>query len=348
MASLNRKQQLLKLIVEQFIKTAEPVGSKTLIETYKLPYSSATIRNEMAELENQGYLEKTHTSSGRVPSAAGYRYYVDNLREEKTIEEEAKKQIQALFNAKDMQIDTIIKHGCEIISQMTHLTSVMLGPDANEERLNKVQLVPLSETSALAVFITDLGHIEHKIFNIPDNVSMKDLEKCVEIINERITGTVLSNIIEKVEAIKPIIAQNVKQHEAIFRAFLEAFLSFTNENVSVFGRANILEQPEFADNLDKLKELVKLFESDEMWKDFASQEDIKVMIGEENEVSNLEDIGMVTAKIDIDGLKGGQIALVGPKRMDYDRAIRLLEYFKQAIRAYYKESEDSLWQKKKK
>ncbi len=337
MEVMNRKQRLLKLIVEEFIKTAEPVGSKTLMSAYDLPYSSATIRNEMAELENQGYLEKTHTSSGRVPSATGYRYYVDHLRDDDEIDDSAKKKIQALFTKKDLEIDTIIKHGCEIISEMTNLTSVMLGPNANEERLSKVQLVPLTNTSAISIFVTDLGHVEHKIFNIPANVEMQDLEKCVEIINDRITGTVLSQVVAKVNAIKPIIAKNVKQHEVVFRAFMEAFLMFTAENVSVFGRANILDQPELIDNIDKLKDFVRLFENDQVWRDFAGKEEVSVMIGDESSLANLDDIGVVTAKISFGDNKGGQIALVGPKRMDYAKAIQLLEYFKKAIRAYYLE-----------
>ncbi|MCK9199301.1 MAG: heat-inducible transcriptional repressor HrcA, partial [Bacilli bacterium] len=217
MQELNRKQRILKLIVEEFVKTAEPVGSHSLIDKYNLPYSSATIRSEMAELENLGYLEKTHTSSGRVPSPMGYRYYVDSLREKNCIDDDTKEKIQALFSQKDIQINEVIKHGCEIISQMTNLTSVMLGPDSNEECLSKVQLMPLTSTSAVALFVTDRGHVEHKIFSIPDSIAMNDLENCVEILNDRISGTKISQVVDKVNSIKPILADAVKQHEVIFK-----------------------------------------------------------------------------------------------------------------------------------
>ena len=341
MANLNRKQQILKLIVEHFIKTAEPVGSQTLIEAYDLPYSSATIRNEMAELENLGYLEKTHTSSGRVPSASGYRYYVDYLRDDdQGIDEEAKHKIQALFSTQDLQIDNVIKQGCEIISQMTHLTSVMLGPNANEERLQKVQLVPLNANSAISIFLTDQGHIEHKIFNIPNGVSIEDLERCVQIINDRIAGTALNQIVEKVDAIRPIIAENVKHYDVIYKALLEVFKNFTNDHFSVFGRANMLEQPEFMTDIPKLKELVKLFENDKAWQDFVGDDDVSVLIGDENSISELNDIAVVSAKLDVADNQTSQIALVGPTRMDYAKAIKILEYFKRALNAYYQQERE--------
>ncbi|MEA4821723.1 MAG: heat-inducible transcriptional repressor HrcA [Erysipelotrichales bacterium] len=340
MQELNRKQRILKLIVEEFVKTAEPVGSHSLIDKYNLPYSSATLRSEMAELENLGYLEKTHTSSGRVPSPRGYRYSVDTLREKNCIDDDTKEKIHALFSQKDIQINEVIKHGCEIISQMTNLTSVMLGPDSNEESLSKVQLMPLTSTSAVALFVTDRGHVEHKIFSIPDSVAMNDLENCVEILNDRISGTKISQVIDKVNSIKPILADAVKQHEVIFRAFLEAFLKFTAERVSVFGRANILEQPEFTSNLNKLRKLVNLLENQDVWRQFDSNDDICVMIGDENTIAEIDDLSVVSANIHFDKNNNGKIALIGPTRMDYSKVIGALEYLQEAIDEYFKESED--------
>jgi heat-inducible transcriptional repressor len=340
MASLNRKQQILKLIVEHFVKTAEPVGSQTLLDQYKLPYSSATIRNEMAELENLGYLEKTHTSSGRVPSASGYRYYVDYLREDDEIDPEAKQKIQALFSKSDFQIDNVIKQGCEIIAQMTHLTSVMLGPDGKQERLQKVQLIPINDSSAVAIFITDCGHIEHKMFSIPVQVGIKDVEKCIEIINDRIAGTALDNVVEKIDALQPIIAENVKHYDIVFKALMEVFKSFSNDRMNVFGRENVLEQPEFLTDIPKLKKLVKLLENDEAWKNLVGTDDVTVLIGDENSIqSNLDDIAVISAKLNISDNQTSQIALVGPTRMDYDKAIKILKYFQEALETYNKERE---------
>ena len=338
---LNRKQRILKLIVEQFVTSAEPVGSNTLIDKYKLPYSSATIRSEMAELEDSGYLEKTHTSSGRVPSAAGYRYYVENLREQEIIDDDVKAKINQLFSQRDIAVNEIIKHSCEIISQMSNLTTVMLGPDAKEERLSKVQIIPLTDASAVAVFVTDRGHVEHKIFAVPGGISLNEIEQAVEIINQRITNTKLSEVVEKINALKPLIAESIKQHEVIFKAFLEAFLQFASDNVEIFGRGNLLDQPEFTSNVNKLRKLVNLFEDKQVWKKFDSTEDISVLIGKENSVVEFDDVSVISANISLAPNQKGKIALVGPIRMDYAKVIATLKYLQQELDRYFGEESET-------
>jgi heat-inducible transcriptional repressor len=338
---LNRRQRLLKLIVEEFINKAEPVGSNTLIEKHDLPYSSATIRAEMAELEAEGYLEKTHTSSGRVPSTEGYRYYVKYLRDVNNVDDEVKDKIHQLFSQRDVAINEIIKHSCEIISQMSNLTTVMLGPDSKEERLSKVQLVSLNEQSAVAVFVTDRGHVEHKIFAIPPGISLSELESAVEIINKRITNTKLSEIIEKINAIKPLIAESIKQHELIFKAFLEAFLQFASDNVSVFGRGNLLDKPEFNTNINRLRKLVNMFENKSVWKQFGSEDSISIQIGNENSDVEFDDLSVVSANVSLSQNQKGKIALVGPIRMDYSKVVATLKYLQDELDRYFSEESES-------
>jgi heat-inducible transcriptional repressor len=338
---LNRRQRLLKLIVEEFINKAEPVGSNTLIEKHDLPYSSATIRAEMAELEAEGYLEKTHTSSGRVPSTEGYRYYVKYLRDVNNVDDDVKDKIHQLFSQRDVAINEIIKHSCEIISQMSNLTTVMLGPDSKEERLSKVQLVSLNEQSAVAVFVTDRGHVEHKIFAIPPGISLSELESAVEIINKRITNTKLSEIIEKINAIKPLIAESIKQHELIFKAFLEAFLQFASDNVSVFGRGNLLDKPEFNTNINRLRKLVNMFENKSVWKQFGSDDAISIQIGNENSDVEFDDLSVVSANVSLSQNQKGKIALVGPIRMDYSKVVATLKYLQDELDRYFSEESEN-------
>jgi heat-inducible transcriptional repressor len=338
---LNRRQRLLKLIVEEFINKAEPVGSNTLIEKHDLPYSSATIRAEMAELEAEGYLEKTHTSSGRVPSTEGYRYYVKYLRDVNNVDDEVKDKIHQLFSQRDVAINEIIKHSCEIISQMSNLTTVMLGPDSKEERLSKVQLVSLNDQSAVAVFVTDRGHVEHKIFAIPNGISLSELESAVEIINKRITNTKLSEIIEKINAIKPLIAESIKQHELIFKAFLEAFLQFASDNVSVFGRGNLLDKPEFNTNINRLRKLVNMFENKSVWKQFGSEDAISIQIGNENSDVDFDDLSVVSANVSLSQNQKGKIALVGPIRMDYSKVVATLKYLQDELDRYFSEESEN-------
>ena len=164
---LTRKDKLLKLIVEDFIKTAEPVGSNYLIKKYDLPISSATIRNEMNALEKEGLLEKTHISSGRVPSTKGYEYYIEHLRNNK-IDDKMKNELNKVFS-NSITVEEILKESCEILSHMTNLASVVLGPSAEEEHLVSIQLIPLSLNSVTAIFVTDRGYVENKTFTITSN-----------------------------------------------------------------------------------------------------------------------------------------------------------------------------------
>lgn len=339
MTKYSRKEKILKLIIEQFIQTATPVGSQTLINEYNLPYSSATIRNEMSELEQEGYIEKPHTSAGRVPSSKGYRFYIEHLRDTE-IDEEVKSKMQELFSAKDITINEIIKHGCEIIAQMTNLTSIVLGPDSSKETLSKIQYIPLNNNSAVAVFVTSKGHVESKTFNVPNGVSVDEIGTCVDIMNDRLVGTPINDIIDKMDSLKPILAERITQHEIIFRAFLEAFIKFTNERVAVFGRNNILEQPEFTSDINKLRKLVNLIENDEIWKKIVGEGDhLSIKIGKENQLMELDDVTLVSKPIRLSNNEYGTIALIGPTRMNYNKVISALEYLSEKIDTMLKERE---------
>ena len=158
-----RQTKVFKTIVDEFIRTAEPVGSKTLLTLLDFNCSSATLRNEMAALEEMGLLEKTHTSSGRIPSSKGYRYYVDNLME-KQLDQKVVNALQTVFDARNMSIDEVVRQSCDILSQMTNLTSVVLGPESRYQTLQHISLIPINERSAVAIFITNHGHTENKTF----------------------------------------------------------------------------------------------------------------------------------------------------------------------------------------
>ena len=177
----SRKIEILKAIVESFIATAEPVGSKTLVEKFDLPYSSATIRNEMLELETLGFLEKTHTSSGRIPSTLGYRYYVEHLMVEK-IDNNLQTALQVVFSDRQLKIEEVIKRSCDILAQMTNLTSMVLGPEANVQTLEHINLFPVDQNKVVAVFITNSGHTENRVFQFEENLKLLGKENILESI----------------------------------------------------------------------------------------------------------------------------------------------------------------------
>ncbi len=324
----SREEQVLKLIIEEYIKTAKPVGSSSICEI--LECSSATIRNEMAELEKLGYLEKTHISSGRVPSEKGYRYYVDNLMKPKDMTGEDMLKLQTIFHNNSLQISDAINKCLEIISDMTNYTSVILGSSSSENKLRQVEILPLEDNNVVAIVITDKGHVEHKNLLISENISIEEIKTTTDLINKLLVGTPIDEVSEKLEfEIKPIIGKYVKQHEAIYNAFYNAFSEFaTKNNMHFVGKTNILKQPEF-NNVDKLKKIIEKFENKDIINNIKEEDNgINVYIGSENDFD--DDVTIIKTKYDIGG-ENGTIAIVGPKRMEYDKVVALLEYLKSNI-----------------
>ncbi len=319
----DRSKNVLKIIVEEYIKSAKPVSSSSICEL--LNCSSATIRNVMAELENSGYIEKTHISSGRVPSEIGYRYYVDNLMEPKEMTGEDMLKLQTIFSNNNLQLSDAISKSLEIISELTNYTSVILGSSANENLLKQVQILPLDGKNVVALVITDKGHVEHKNLSIPENISLEEMKKATEIINKLLINTPIDKVSEKLEyEIKPIIGKYVKQHEIIYETFLNVFNDVAHKSTMHFvGKNNLLNQPEF-NSVDKIKDIIEKFEDKSLVDHIKANEDgINVYIGSENEFD--EDVTIIKSKYNING-EVGTIAIVGPKRMEYDRIIGLLEY----------------------
>ena len=241
-----RQSDLLKLIVEEYVKTARPISSTSLCE--KLECSSATVRNEMAFLEENGLIEKTHISSGRIPSEKGYRYYVDYIMKPKEITGDDMLKLQTIFHNNQLMLADYITKSVEIVSEMTSLTAVVLGSSSKENKVGKVEVVPITESSLVAIIITDKGHVEHKNIILDDKVQIDDIKKTVDLINKMIIGTPIDEVGTKLEyEVKPVIEKYIKQHEVLYNAFYNAFTDFTNSNFTMAGRQNILMQPEFND-----------------------------------------------------------------------------------------------------
>ena len=323
----DRQSELLKLIVEDYIKTARPVSSTALCEIMNC--SSATVRNEMVALEDSGLIEKTHISSGRVPSEKGYRYYVDNIMKPKEITGEDMLKLQTIFHNNQLMLADYITKSVEIVSEMTSLTAIVLGSSSKENKVNKVEVIPLSESSLVAIIITDKGHVEHKNINLNEKVDITEIKKTVDLINKMIVGTPILEVGTKLEyEVKPVIEKYIKQHEVLYNAFYAAFTDFTNSNIKMSGRQNILKQPEF-DDADKIRDIISKFEDKEMVNSIKEDDNgINIYIGSENEFD--KDVTIIKTKYSING-EEGTIALIGPKRMEYDRVISLLDYIMRNI-----------------
>lgn len=323
----DRQNQILKLIITEYIKSARPVGSNLICKELKC--SSATIRNEMASLEELGLLEKTHTSSGRVPSEQGYRYYVDHLMKPKELNGEDMLKLQIIFNNQQLELNDYLSESLKLIADITNYTSIVLGGTSHDNKLKEISVVPIDNENLIVIVVTDKGHVENKKITLK-NVSHEEIRKIVNLINDLIVGTPIDEVSSKLEfEIKPIIGRYVKEHEIVYNTFYQVFKDFSSKNVNVVGKNNILKQPEFS-SVDKIKDIFSKLDNEEQIINSIEEEnnDIKVYIGKEN---NLDDEVTVIKTKYHTADQEGTIAIVGPKRMDYDRVVTLLEYIKSNI-----------------
>ena len=308
-----RQEQLLKMIVENYIKQATPVSSKQLCK--KLKCSSATIRSEMANLEEAGLLEKTHTSSGRIPSQKGYRYYVDNLLKPRKMNGEDMLNLQIILHNQSLELSDCISKSLQLVSDMTSYTAVVLGP--------------LADNQLIMIVVTDKGKVEHKTVTL-DQVNMSDVKKTVDLINKLIVGTPIDEISTKLEfEIKPIIGNYVEQHEKLYDVIYHVFDDLTHPDINVVGKTKFLEQPEFG-SIDKVKGLFAKLDDQDLIKEIKqdNSNNIEVYIGSENNIDS--DVTVIKTGFKTKN-EEGTIAIIGPKRMEYERVMSLLEFIKDNI-----------------
>lgn len=240
-------------------------------------------------------------------------------------------KLQTIFHNNSLMINDVILKSMEIIGEITNCAAVVLGSSSSENFISKVEVVPLDKNKFVALVITDKGHVESKTIFIDGDISVDEIKQTVDIINKLIVGVSLEDVSAKLEYdVKPVITKYVKQHEILYNAFYKAFsdLSGDYSNVKVSGTSNILKQPEF-DSANKIRELMKKFDDPNMIKNIKETDDeIKVYIGSENSFD--DEIGIIKTKYKI-GDDFGTIAIIGPKRMEYDRVHSLLEYIKKNI-----------------
>ncbi len=329
-----RQSQIFKNIVDEFVSTAEPVASKTLLEKYNIEYSSATVRNEMVALEKMGLIEKTHTSSGRIPSSEGYRYYVQFLMEKIDTSNYAI-ALQSFVENSYANVEEAIKNASDIISQMTNLTSIVLGPDANDQRLQHIKLFSMDEKSAVAVFITDAGHTENKVFRFNDEITLADIQTTTEILNSRLQGTKIKDVLEKMESIKPILEEAVSRHEIIYAAFSNAFNQFSSDSMYFSGESNMINQPDFVD-LERIRKLMLMMNDHQLWRNISEGEaELSLQTSNKSELAWIDDLAVVSTSLKISNSKSAKLLLVGPSRMDYERIISLIETLRDSLETIY-------------
>jgi heat-inducible transcriptional repressor len=325
----DRKNKVLQAIIEDYVATAEPVGSRTIARKYSLGVSPATIRNEMAELEEMGFLEQPHTSAGRVPSDRGYRYYVDCLMESTDVSQADQAAIRRTFERKARELDTFIRETARILSDTTQLTAVMTAPQMEKASFRELRLVPLGGDKAVLIYITDSGFIENQVLELPVEVTMLELHRVSEVLNEQLRG-------QPVEALSRTAARALQQELYRYGALLEQTLQFLEHKLEpgerhrlyLGGTTKILNQPEFRD-VDKVRALLNLLENDDVMSHLLVPPDKlpqqpNIQIGEEINIREMSDCSVVSATYRLGGEVVGRVGVIGPKRMEYARVVGIL------------------------
>ena len=327
----DRKRSVLLAIIQDYIATAEPVGSRTIARKYDLGVSPATIRNEMADLEELGYIEQPHTSAGRIPSDQGYRYYVDFLMEKNQLSKKEQIAIRNSYEVKFGEVAEVVKQTSRLLSRFTNYTSLILGPQLDDSAFKRVELIPLEEGKAVVMVITKSGLIQNRIIDIPANISGQDLQEISRVLNAKLQGFNPQEI--KNTLIKEIYLELAK-NKAIFDVTMELMDSCQNidgaRKVYLDGTLNMLNQPEFK-NIEKVKTLLTLLDQNELMSEILSpstekEQGVMVKIGEEANLSGISDCSMITATYQIDGKIVGSIGVLGPTRMEYAKVISVVDF----------------------
>lgn len=328
----DRKKKILKAVIEEYIQTAEPVSSGSLVKNHGLDFSSATIRNDMAELEEEKYLEKPHTSAGRVPSGKGYRYYVDELLKDDNISLEEMQYIKEKLQIKVNELEDLTKIATDTISEITHYTTLAIGPKSETHNIMDIKFVLLGSRVLMAVILTDTGAIKETIIKFNADITESQVESINYIFNQKLRGKPLSKIDKPMQE---YILSEMDYELQIIKPIIEQINMTLEDNSKIYleGTNRTFEFPEFQSYETARKFLRLLDTKDEMLEVLNNDiaKDINVYIGDENENEDLKDFSIITFKHQVDGKELGTIGIIGPKRMDYSKVISVMKYINKKL-----------------
>lgn len=324
-----RKKKILQIIIEDYISSAEPVGSRTIARKYDLGLSPATIRNEMSDLELLGYLEQPHTSGGRIPSAQAYRFYVDALIEPGTLTDNDMALIDGWYNERRRNIDDIFQSTAKILSRMTQNVSMVLTNQQTIANFCYLKFLPLDSQHAILCIVADDGSIDTNVIDIPLGMSSEEMDYLAGKMSKLLEDRNLSDI--SVEILQTVHT-DVVEDKLIFSSLLQAVRKMTGrrqeQKVFLGGTKQLLNQPEFRD-VERVRNLLGILEEEKVLKDLlqgGEDSGLKVTIGSENKFTGIQDCSMVQATYRLNGQIVGTMAVLGPTRMEYGKVISVMDY----------------------
>lgn len=324
-----RKKKILQIIIEDYISSAEPVGSRTIARKYDLGLSPATIRNEMSDLELLGYLEQPHTSAGRIPSAQAYHFYVDALIEPGTLTDNDMALIDGWYNERRRNIDDIFQSTAKILSRMTQNVSMVLTNQQTIANFCYLKFLPLDSQHAILCIVADDGSIDMNVIDIPLGMSSEEMDylagKMSKLLEDRNLSDISVEILQNVHT-------DVVEDKLIFSSLLQAVRKMTGrrqeQKVFLGGTKQLLNQPEFRD-VERVRNLLGILEEEKVLKDLlqgGEDSGLKVTIGSENKFTGIQDCSMVQATYRLNGQIVGTMAVLGPTRMEYGKVISVMDY----------------------
>lgn len=332
-----RQELILKTIIQDFTRTNEPVGSKTVMTQLPIKVSSATIRNEMAVLEDQGLIEKTHSSSGRIPSSDGYRYYLDNLVVPLQLSESVYNQIVDQLDRPFHQVNEIMQEAAKILSDLTNYTAFAEGPESHDVTITGFRIVPLSNRQIMAILVTSDGNVQNQIYALPHNVHGDEIEKAVRMINDQLVGKRLKEVTPSL--LKALSSKSVGgEHAGELLSLVEDVIKdAASEQMYVDGRINLLNNASENDVKD-LRSLYELVDHNDLISELLncspekdSKYPVQVRLGSELPNELIKNYSLLTAEYSVGDHGKGTIALLGPTNMPYSQMIGLLEYFRNEL-----------------
>ncbi|MCE5199821.1 MAG: heat-inducible transcriptional repressor HrcA [Armatimonadota bacterium] len=325
-----RKQIILKAVVTDYVRTVEPVGSHTLMTRYEFGVKSATIRNEMAELAELGYLQQPHTSSGRIPSDLGYRFYVDRLMEDVQLNAMEAARARNRMHPRRSEIEIIIEQTCRILSDLVHYTSVATQPAVQDAVVTHISIANVGHRKMLAVVVLDNGRVLHELLEFDAGSARLDAVLATNFLLRKLSGRTLQSLNSASSDTMCEDAADMKDLLLKVLEFIKRELEPTDEvDIHMEGTSYIVQQPEFKDAYRLEAVLSALEERSAIYRLLSSAylgPDVTVVIGSENPVDEMQDCSFVGTKYRVNGRVAGTIGVLGPTRMDYPRAVSAVEF----------------------
>ena len=329
----DRKFLILQAIIDDYITTAMPVGSRTISRKSGVGFSPATIRNEMSDLEELGYLAQPHTSAGRVPSYKAYRLYVDQLLKVAQLSQDERARMNEHLNTRSKQVEEVLRRAARVLSDSTQYTSVIVAPQMNTLRIRHVQIVPVSGEIALLIIVTNAGIVKDAVIHIPEGLSADHLYAISRMLTEQLADKPLDAVRQQFAQMICDMGSNRRMLAEAMQVIEEKLAAADGSDVVVEGTSNLLSYPEYSD-VEKARNFLAVLESKDKLRQLLSVGggmELTIRIGPENEIPELSDCSILTASYRVGDQSTGTIGIIGPTRMNYNRVIPVLDFMGRAI-----------------